>query len=753
MKKTALWVVFCLLMACGDNDQRSQDSVTSKSQTDAVVANDSDIDATSSEVTINELTAFKVLSVSEGIYDNTNALQINFNLPLKQSQDFESLIKVKAAGQVIKTDWLFSDNKMVLYYPFIEAVTNYEINISQSLSSVNNKLLSQASKVSLTTQPKQQMARFVSKGNTLLSTDKDLPIEAVNVDAVELKFWKVKDEVLYQFLQQPDKRDIYSLKKLTEMADLVYTSHYELNEVKNKTEQHNIPIGQIKAIKAAGTYFVTMMPDDASYDYEFESTWFIQTDLGIHTRVYKNTVAVFTHQIPAAKSYPEVQVQLIDHKGDVVDSGVTDSQGFVSLDFSKTNQLNYVMAQRGDAINLVRLQQPKLDLSEFGLAKRSYRNQELFLYAPRDLYRPGETVRINGLLRDADGQMVTASPIKVEIRRPDNRLFKSINWLGDDLAFYQTSFAIPKDAMTGTWSFNARLANNSTFNYRLQIEDFLPERLKLDLSAGNDSVHVPIEQAPLINIQSDYLYGAPAAGNRYDATVSVSATTELFDAYEAYHFGSNHYNSYDSNFTTDASELDQNGAAVLTLPIKWQNTQFPLRINAHVNVYEAGGRPIARSIQQTVWPQPMAVGVKPMWDGRFASPNRANTVSLLAVNRAGEAVDLERAEIMLVQENRERYWHWGDDGWGYRNNSQEITVYNAVVNIAADASTQVSLPLDYGMYRVEIRTQDQQLISSYRFFSGWRWYDPYAYQGEKPDQVKLAWQADAVTPGQTAGLL
>ena len=765
MKKIVLMMIVALLFSCGgDENENKKDGINQSQDENQTHSEQSGLDQSvdeglidsgkseSVDISINPKTPFKVLSISEGVYDNTSALQINFNLPVKKGQAFDQLIRVESDKQLIKTDWIFSDNQMALYFPFIEAETNYEVNVSQLLSSVNNKTLSQATKISIKTQPEKKNARFISKGNTLLSTDDELPIEAVNVDAVELKFWKIKKGEVYTFLQNPNKRDIYSLKQLTGMAELVNTSHFELNDKKNKTENHNLPIDDIDAIKTSGVYFVTMMPDDDSYQYEFESTWFIQTDLGLHTRVYKDNVAVFVHRLPAAEMYPNVEVSLINYKGEVVNEGLTDSQGFVSLNSNSKHEIAYVIAETKNAINLVRLSQPKLDLSEFKLASRSYHLQELFLYAPRDLYRPGEVVQINGLLRDDDGQMVTASPVKVEIRQPDSRLFKEITWQGDEQGYYQTEFTVPSDAMTGAWSFNAKLANKTPFTYEINVEDFLPERLKLDLSVGNDSAQVPISQAPQINIQSDYLYGVPAANNRFDATVTVSAATELFEAYEAHHFGSNHYTAMDNNFTTDAAQLNDTGFAELQLPIKWQNTLFPLKINSHVNVYESGGRPISRQLKQVIWPHSVAVGVKPMWDGRFASPNTNNAIGLVAVNAVGEKVALKNAEIMLIQENRERYWHWGDNGWGYRNNNKEVSVYNAVIDIEKDTDNLIALPLNYGSYRVEIRTEDQQMISSYRFFSGWRWYDPYTRNGEKPDQVKLAWQADNLVPGKLATL-
>src|SRR5690606_38914129 len=259
-------------------------------------------------------------------------------------------------------------------------------------------------------------------------------------------------------------------------------------------------------------------------------------------------------------------------------------------------------------------------------------------------------------------------------------------------------------------------------------------------------------QAAVINLQSDYLYGAPAAGNRFDATVTMDTVEQLFSDFEDYHFGSNHYTELNETFSVDPAHLNDRGQGVLTIPARWQKTQFPLRLKTHVNVYEAGGRPLSRNTVQTIWPYSQAVGVKPLWEGRFANPNKTNEVALIALNNKGEKISIGAARVVLVQENSSRYWHWGDDGWAYRDHANERTIYSAVTPITADSVTHLQLPIQYGQYRLEVYNEQESLLSSYRFFAGWRWYDANNVQAEKPDQVKLAWQADAVIPGQEASL-
>jgi len=703
------------------------------------------------EFNYSELTPFKILSMTEGIYESAPALQINLSLPIKP--DYSNHISVTHKQQTVSGDWIISENGLSLYFPFIESDQKYLINVNSQLTSVNGKLIDKTYKKSIHTRAAQSRVRFLTGGHTLLKNSNQLPIEAVNVENIDLKFWKIKIEKYQEFLRYPNYRDSYSLNKLKTVADLIYTGQFTIDSVKNKTEIHNISLTGIPELEGHGIYFVTMAPS-ADYPYEFQTSWFSITNIGIQSRSFKDSIAVFTHKIPDASVYKDVQLTLYNNKHEIIGQTKTDQTGFAEFNTTglKANtRASLIVAQQGNNTNIIRLNSPKMDLSDFSLSHRTYKPQELFLYAPRDLYRPGETVNINALLRNEDGQLVTASPIRVEIKRPDNRTFKTLNWQGDESAFYQTSFKVPSDSLTGRWRFVAKLANNDVFEYAFSVEDFLPERLKLDLKAGNESEHIAFNETPKIKVQSDYLYGAPASKNRFDATVTVYPSNNLFEEFKDYSFGSNHYRDYDLNFTTKAQTLDESGYGELTIKPNWNQTKFPLKISSYVSVYESGGRPIARKFNQIAWPYNRAIGVRSLWKGNYARPNQNNGVELIAVNKSGEKIALENVEVLLIRENYNRYWHWGDDGWSYNRGEKNIPVYSSIVNINADQPEMITLPLEYGSYRVELRHQ-QKLISSHQFFSGWTWYDPESANAQRPDQVKLLWNKDSLTAGESAEL-
>ena len=164
-----LWVSVVLLSACSD-DSPSNDTATlsddkspsHQSQQASQQSQSSAVDPSnnSTDLSFSDLTQFKVLNVSEGVYDQTSALQINFNLPVKKDQDLDQMIRVDKAGELIKTNWIFSDNQMALYFPFIDANTTYDVAINQSLSSSNNQVLAQKTVKKINTQPKKKSARF-----------------------------------------------------------------------------------------------------------------------------------------------------------------------------------------------------------------------------------------------------------------------------------------------------------------------------------------------------------------------------------------------------------------------------------------------------------------------------------------------------------------------------------------------------------------------------------------------------------------
>lgn len=739
-------VSFCfvlLLTGCGDEagDSKSTEGISQQQiqeSTQTAVVSEPDT-----------LTPFNVLSVYQGTYDNAPALQVNFSRPIKRDQDLEQLVKLSLNNTPQEGGWVISDDNRRIYYPYIEPEQVYEVAFSSDLMADNGNSLGGAFKKQIKTSALERQLRFLSQGSTILRDSGILPIEAVNVNEVDIKFWRVTPRYYESFFSDGDYRRYYQLQNLREMAELVHTGRFELAAKDNQRLTHHIQLKDIKALRENGVYAVTMQPAD-DYPYQYEFSWFVMSDIGLHTRQYADSLVVFAHQLPSTQSYQGVELVLLNNKGVRLAEQKTNAEGFAEFDAATVENARFLIASKGQNTNLIRLNSPKLDLSEFKLSKRQQYPIELFLYGPRDLYRPGETVRMQGLLRDYQANWLEPTPIAVRVLRPDNKVFTTLQWKGDEAGYYQTDFTLPNDAMRGTWTFEATLANKTTFKYELAVEDFLPERLKLELTAGNEE-WLGIADKPVINIQSDYLYGAPASGNRFDATVTVSSATNPFDDYEGFFFGSNKYRDFNQVMDVPAGSLDEEGYASLELRNQWSGSQFPIRLLSSVNVYESGGRPITRRLTQYAFPNAELVGVRPLWadEREFAAPNENNLVELVAVNAQGEPLATgQQYEVTLIREDSRLYWQYGNGGWEYRSSEANVPVYSKRIKFESEQRPQLSLPLEYGNYRLEILNQRNQLITSYHFFAGWYWSDNNQQNGERPDQVKLSIEQDFVELGK-----
>ncbi|ACV26484.1 alpha-2-macroglobulin family protein [Kangiella koreensis] len=740
-------VIFCLVLllaGCGDDSDGSKPTESSVEQKTGQVSSQSTVVSEP-----DTLTPFKVLSVYQGTYDNAPALQINFSRPIKRDQDLERLVQISLNKTPQKGGWVISDDNRRIYYPYIEPEQYYEINVASELEAGNGSSLGDSFKKQVKTSAIERQLRFLSQGSTILRDSGILPIEAVNVKELDLKFWRVKPRYYDNFFANGDYRRYYQLQNLKEMAELVHTGRFELEAKDNQRLTHQIQLKDIDALKDNGVYAVTMQPAD-DYPYQFEFSWFVLSDIGLHTRQYADSLVVFAHQLPSTKSYQGVELALLNNKGVRLAEQKTNSAGFAEFDASTVENARFLIALKGQNTNLIRLNSPKLDLSEFKLTKRQQYPIELFLYGPRDLYRPGETVRMQGILRDYQANWLQPTPISVRVLRPDNKVFTTLQWKGDEVGYYQTDFTLPEDAMRGSWTFEATLANKTTFKYELAVEDFLPERLKLELDAG-EGKWLAINDKPAISIQSDYLYGAPASGNRFDATVTVSSAKNPFENYEGFNFGSNKYRDFNQVMDVPAGTLDEEGHATLELNNQWSGSQFPIRLLSSVNVYESGGRPITRRVTQYAFPHEELVGVRPLWtsEREFAAPNENNLVELVAVNTQGESLTGgQQYQVTLIREDSRLYWQYGNSGWEYRSSEANVPVYTKTIKFESAQRPQLSLPLEYGNYRLEVLNQQNQLLTSYHFFAGWYWSNNNELNGERPDQVKLSIEQDFVDLGK-----
>lgn len=145
-----------------------------------------------------------VVDVSEVQLDGASTLSVSFSIPLDPDQKFaDKLHLVDSKSGKVDGAWEISDNLMELRLRHLEPQRKLVLTVDPGVKAVNNNLLPAEYIARLETRDLQATVGFASRG-TLLPTRlaEGLPVIALNVDKIDVEFFRIKPESLPSFLAQ-----------------------------------------------------------------------------------------------------------------------------------------------------------------------------------------------------------------------------------------------------------------------------------------------------------------------------------------------------------------------------------------------------------------------------------------------------------------------------------------------------------------------------------------------------------------------
>ncbi|WP_207680372.1 alpha-2-macroglobulin family protein [Desulfonema magnum] len=720
-------------------------------------------DAKNIQSSIESSQLFRVLDISERTYDGGPAIAVLCSESLDPKKRHDEHLRISSSEGLLKSAWVLSDDHRLLFFPHVESETEYSVSVLESLRSASGQQLSRRVSKTITTRKITPIVSFASEGFVLPAKTTDgLPVVTVNVENVEIEFFRLNEKGLVHFVNWKNttgRKDYYKLSRIQKYGDLVFSGCFDLNAPRNKRTVCHIPVEDISALQAPGVY-LAVMREPGEYAYNYQATYFLVSDIGLHARIYENESLLVTSSLSTGSPLPDVSLTFYDKKGVSVGEGQTDLDGRYRYPEKLLGKVFMIKAVSGGHISVLPLNVPALDMSEFDLGKRSYQAREIYIFSPRDLYRPGEKVIVSALLRNYDGRSVEALPLKAKLYRADGREMKSFTWHARDigsseqLSYYQTELDISKEAQTGLWSlklWDNPSAKSPAGVFEFHVEDFLPERMKLELSSEQQA---PGPEDDLkIDISGEYLYGAPAAGNTLSARVRVRAKREMSEKLKGFQFGDVRDETYQDHWELSETTMDDQGKLSLTIPSRWKEIKSPLSVRVIASLYESGGRPVVRNIEKTIWPGKTLIGIRPLFDEKSADEGPVK-FEVAKINPDGTLVPANNLMVELTKEDRDYYWEYSEStGWQYRYTEKKYQFLTETLNIKAGKPAPYTLQLQKGQYVLAIRDTKTNLITSLRFRVGAWWYYGADQGGAaRPDKVVLTPDKPAYRPGDIVQL-
>ncbi|KAA1046389.1 alpha-2-macroglobulin [Pseudocitrobacter sp. 73] len=710
--------------------------------------------------------ALTLLDASEVQLEGASALVLTFSVPLDPNQDFAKTVHAvdKKSGK-IDGAWELAPNLKELRLRHLEPKRELIVTIDPELVAVNKETLGKGVEKTISTRDIAPTVGFASRGSLLPGkVVEGLPVMALNVNNVDVNFYRVKPESLASFVSSWEYRNSLSnweSDELLKMADLVYTGRFDLNPERNTREKLLLPLKDIKPLQQSGVY-IAVMNQAGHYNYSNAATLFTLSDIGLSAHRYHNRLDVFTQSLENGAAQSAVDVQLLNEKGQTLAQANSDGQGHATLQTDKEAAL--VLARKDGQTTLLDLKLPALDLAEFAIAGAPGYSKQFFMFGPRDLYRPGETVILNGLLRDGDGKPLAEQPVKIDVVKPDGQVVRSVVSKPVN-GLYQFTYPLDSGAATGMWHIRANTGDNQRQEWDFHVEDFMPERLALNLSA--QKTPLAPEDDVKFGVVGYYLYGAPANGNTLQGKLFLRPLRDAVAALPGFQFGDIAEENLSRSLDEASLTLDEKGRGEVTTSSQWQEAHSPLQVILQASLLESGGRPVTRRAEQAIWPAPELPGIRPQFASKAVYDYRTDTTvnqpivdedsqaafDIVYANAQGERKAVEGLQVRLIRERRDYYWNWSEDeGWKSQFDQKDLVEGEESLNLKADETGKVSFPVEWGAYRLEVKGPNDT-ISSVRFWAGYSWQDNSDGSGAaRPDRVTMKLDKPSYKPGDTINL-
>ncbi|NJM13200.1 MAG: alpha-2-macroglobulin, partial [Synechococcaceae cyanobacterium SM1_2_3] len=452
-----------------------------------------------------------------------------------------------------------------------------------------------------------------------------LPLISVNLEQARLRVLQINDRNLLQQIENQrltNPLDGYDINQVAQRSgELIWEGVLTLvSSERNQEVTTAVPISDLLRDPQPGIYIVAaeqVNEDPESYQNR-ATQWLVVSDIGLFTMRGNDGLHVFTAPLAGAKPLAGLELRLYARNNGELAKVSTDRQGYARLDpgllrGSGGREPALLMAYGNGDYNFLDLTKPAFDLSDRGVEGRAAPGAvDAFLYTERGIYRPGETVELMALIRDSRGYAQPDAPLTLKLFRPDEVEAGQPKPGKPALGGYHVQLPLALNARTGTWTVKAYAdpKGEPVGQVSFQVEDFVPQRLKLELSSAALALK-PGEPAT-VDINGRFLYGAPAANLKAEAELILREDPNPYPAYPGYRFGLAQDSWTAQRFPVALAGTDAQGKAQAQVTLsETPDTSRPLQARVRVSLFEPGGRPVTRSLNLPYRPQPFAIGIKP----------------------------------------------------------------------------------------------------------------------------------------------
>lgn len=630
----------------------------------------------------------------------------------------------------------------------------YTVTLAPGLTAENGNALGETIRRVVQMPNRPAALSFANEGRYLSPRGKLLvPVMSMNLDHCEVQLAPVFANNLVQ-LAHRDAGSYSFYGALTEQLE--GRAHYVSNAIfasPNQVAETRLDLRALAGPEPRGVYWLSIGHDKVNGD----SRLVVVTDLGLVARVSPQAVLVWVNSLREARPVAACEVVLYGANNQEIGRGRTDERGLVQIARSSGDEPFVITAQKDGDLSYVDLARTEVSQGHKvdGAAYLGPDEAEAAVFTERGVYRPGETVFMQALVRDRTLQAPKSFPALFRIRKPDGRIYKDVPVTLDDLGSARAEAVLPDFLPTGRYTLE--LALPGTFSVLGQtvvsLEDFVPPQIRVDLEPPAGRLTAGAELA--YRVKSEHLFGRAASGLKANGFVTFRMEDFAPAAWKDWHFGDGEKRFSPVYRQLGTQVLDEEGRAEFSTESSaaWRPPAALLAVQQAV-VTEASGRTVTSYGSTPVDVYPFYIGLRVDREGtlRVGETQHVRVVEVKPDGTpAGEdkplLVKLARVQwTSALKRNSNGRYEWKSE--------RDITVIREDTLAASGAERMWPFAVDQtGEYLLLVSDPASGSSSSLRLNAASADQEWVAWSRENPDRVELALDRERYHAGDTARLL
>ncbi len=536
-------------------------------------------------------------------------------------------------------------------------------------------------------------------------------------------------------------------------AGAVVRTNMLAGAARDQVQRLLLRLGDYGLTPARGVYLLELEAPEV----ESVSRLVCVTDLGLSARAEEGATAVWVTSLRTGLPVQGARVELLAPNNACLATAVSDAQGLARLEHAASAGEPFLLLARteGDADLTILPLTGLNEVEQRELAQRRHLGEgqsEAFVLSDRGVYRPGETVFVQALLRLSDGRPPAPFPVSLRVTKPDGRRQATLPLMPDALGVVTAEVPMPEYLPSGRYTVELCLpGDGATLGaHSVLLESFVPPQIRVKVQGLPEAARVGEKVA--FSVSAEHLFGKPAAGLWAQANILLSPCAFAPKGWEGFAFGDVE-RSYERGFKSlPKAQLTEAGEAAFEETLEVDGLP-PARLRAQVqaSVTEPGGRAVTAWSGLALDPYPFYIGVRVPGEGtvRTGTPYE---LTLAAVSpdgtRAAEARPLEvRVErVDWVSAMRRR----GSGRYVWESERIKTRVAEARAETGPTNTFFRYTPAADGDYLVTLYDPVSKASTSCRFTADASGRASGFLTPATPERVELSADQESYRPGETA---